>query len=89
MSTLLASAPPSSSARLQTRDGSSGGGRGAEELSQQAQARVWEGADRDLQGGNVRRQAGTRGAYGQGQSQRCPVGSEGTEQVWLCPSSLS
>lgn len=61
MSTLLASAPPSSSARLQTRGGSSGGGRGAEELSQQAQAWVWEGADRDLQGGNVRRQAGRVG----------------------------
>lgn len=61
MSTLLASAPPSSSARLQTRGGSSGGGRGAEELSQQAQAWVWEGADRDLQGGNVRRQVGRIG----------------------------
>lgn len=61
MSTLLASAPPSSSARLQTRGGSSGGGRGAEELSQQAQAWVWEGADRDLQGGNVRRQVGRMG----------------------------
>lgn len=60
-STLLASAPPSSSARLQTRGGSSGGGRGAEELSRQAQAWVWEGADRDLQGGNVRRQVGRVG----------------------------
>lgn len=61
MSTLLASAPPASSARLQTRGGSSGGGRGAEELSLQAQAWVWEGADRDLQGGNVRRQEGRVG----------------------------
>lgn len=44
-----------------SRGGSSGGGRGAEELSLQAQAWVWEGADRDLQGGNVRRQVGRVG----------------------------
>lgn len=41
LSTLLASAPPSSSAKLPTRDGSSGGGRGAEERpSLQAQPQV-------------------------------------------------
>lgn len=40
-STLLASAPPSSSAKLQTRDGSSGGGRGAgKRPSLQAQPQV-------------------------------------------------
>lgn len=64
--TLLPSVPPSSSARLPTGDGSSGGRRGAGE-----QAQVWEGADRDLQGGEV--SGGGGGGGGSGRSWAGPM----------------
>lgn len=93
MSTLLAS-PSLQAAKLQTGVGSSGGGRGAEQPSLPAQPQVWEGADGNLQGGNVRRRPGAGGedpGAGGGQPHGCPAaavaGLAAPGEVQPCPLS--
>lgn len=84
--------PPSSSAKLQTRDGGSGGAgegpRGGEALAASA-ASALRGADGDLQGGNVRRRRrrGREALGGAARPQGCPAGLAGAKETRPRPSS--